>query len=352
MNVFLDTSILLKDPHFIKNYNREFLTLVKKGKILLYMSNVVLLELEWNFRKLVDESNKTLTQIIGKGLDYKLVKSPLVEINKEESVENLLKFYAYLIEEGFLKILEYENNLLPEIVERSVKRIKPFTESKTELKDTIIWLTYARHIEKNDINDCVFLTDNVSDFCDLAKNKHGIVEIHDDLKKDCNRFKVYRSTSELLRSESEKLTSSNERFIRWGLNQQIDSDAVFSILTDNFKIKVYNSVKLFCESKNVKQIFNFIENIPGSISVTKIKFDFCEDIIIDTFESNCIISGNLYLTVSVDGYLESPNNENNGTEFKKFDSTYVNVRLFFSFSYGIEQIPSDFGIDRIEILKL
>ena len=163
------------------------------------MSNVVLLELKRNFRKIIDENNKSLNYIIEKGKDYKLVESPVSKINKEESLNNLVNFYNTLVKDGFLTILYSDNNLLPEIIERSVNKLKPFSENKTELKDTIIWLTYARYVEENDTQDCILLTDNVTDFCDMELPEKVIVEVHKDLKKDSTRFKIYRNTKELFR---------------------------------------------------------------------------------------------------------------------------------------------------------
>jgi hypothetical protein len=350
MNIFLDTCILFKDPYFLKNYNKEFLELVKKKKINLFISNVVVQELERNYGKTIDDNNKSLNQIISKGKDYLFVDSPIIEIDKENSIKNLGNYYGKLEDDGFLTLLFSDNDLLPEIIKRSVKRLKPFSENKTELKDTIIWLTYSRYVEKNDIKDCIFLTDNVSDFCDMEKNKQGIVEIHDELKKDSNRFKVYRNTTELLRSESKKLQSLSERFSYWLSNQNIDGEFVLDLIENKFLSIIESNVDHYVESKDLNQVFCSNENISGTIFVKSLFLERCNEITVDTFEDKCLISGYLYLNVSVDGYVRSIRKDTTDMEFTEYGSTDISVRVVFSFFYNSSEIPTEFGIDSIEIM--
>jgi len=350
MNIFLDTCILFKDPYFLKNYNKEFLELVKKKKINLFISNVVVQELERNYGKIIDDNNKSLNQIISKGKDYLFVDSPIIEIDKENSIKNLGNYYGKLEDDGFLTLLFSDNDLLPEIIKRSVKRLKPFSENKSELKDTIIWLTYSRYVEKNDIKDCIFLTDNVSDFCDMDKIKNGIIEIHDDLKGDSKRFKVYRNTTELIRGESEKLQSLSERFSYWLSTQNIDGELVFGLLWKFFILEITSKVTWYIESKELKQIFDINENISGSVSVSDVVLEQCNELTIDNFEDKCLISGYLYVNVSVSGYEKKIRKDTIEEEFIEYGSTKIDVRLFFSFLYDSKEIPTDFGIETIEIL--
>src|SRR5690606_7702682 len=124
-------------------------------------------------------------------------------------------FYDQLISEGTVKILEYNNDMLPEIVNRAIERKKPFTENKTELKDTIIWLTYVKFVESKKLKNCILLTANVSDFCDTDEAKNNNFVIHPELKKDSNRFKVYKSPKELIQAEKPQLKFISQRFSVW-----------------------------------------------------------------------------------------------------------------------------------------
>jgi predicted nucleic acid-binding protein len=55
MNIFIDTSVLYKDPFWRSNFYSELLDIVKEREVNLYLSNVVVLEIERNYGKIIDE---------------------------------------------------------------------------------------------------------------------------------------------------------------------------------------------------------------------------------------------------------------------------------------------------------
>ncbi len=97
----------------------------------------------------------------------------------------------------------------------SINRQKPFTEKKTELKDALIWLTYSDYANSNKLNNCHLLTANCCDFCDLNLIKQNQVELHPDLKKDCDKFKVYLNIKEFYKTNSDWLDSPILEFKHW-----------------------------------------------------------------------------------------------------------------------------------------
>ena len=195
MNIFIDTSVIYKDPFWKGNFFSELIDIVKEKEIGLYISDVVLMEIERNYGKIIDEQIFQLSKAHSEIDHYQMELDTKSSIDKAKSIKGLKAHYKKLEDEKIITVLKYSNEMLPEIVNRAVYRKKPFTETKTELKDTIIWLTYSEHAEKHKLKDCILLTSNVSDFCDTEKIKQKIFEIHPELQKDSNRFKVYKNLS-------------------------------------------------------------------------------------------------------------------------------------------------------------
>ena len=340
MNIFVDTCILLKDPFFQKGTNKELIELVNKMKIKIFISNIVIQELEKNYREIIQKFNKQLSNIIEDGMDYHFVDCPVKEIDEELSVKNLQEFYNNLMGNGLLTILDYDNNFLPEVISRSFKKLRPFSGNKKEYNDTLIWLTYSRYAETLDLQDCILLSDNVSDFGEQDKTDPDNFVIHPDLQKDSNRFKIYRSTNELFREEIKKLQSKSLEFSKWLSSQPIDNDYVFNLLKKNFEINIQNKVTGYLESKDLTYFYVIKDNTSQNVSVSDINIGYCNNISIQNFDNKCMISCNLQGRVYISGY----NNRNNtgwGTAFS--------LRLKVSFFYDSTEIPTDFCVESIEM---
>ncbi len=67
------------------------------------------------------------------------------------------------------------------------------------------------YAESEKLKDCIFLTENVNDFCNVEKLKDRIFEIHPDLQEDSKRFKIYLSPKELIEKESKTLNLSQSK---------------------------------------------------------------------------------------------------------------------------------------------
>ncbi len=56
----------------------------------------------------------------------------------EEIMKLFDSYFEKLQSEGLIHTVHYSNDILPELIRRSIYRIKPFTESKQEFRDAII----------------------------------------------------------------------------------------------------------------------------------------------------------------------------------------------------------------------
>ncbi|MFE6800010.1 PIN domain-containing protein [Paenibacillus chitinolyticus] len=199
LHIFLDTTLTFEDPFFKKNYNRQLIHLAETHNIPIFMSRVVFQETRSKFESNVTNRMTALDKSL-----WELNKYHPTELNTEVlncALKNFMQefdyFYNDLIGRKVIQIIEYSNDILPVLVERSIKRIKPFGDKKQEFRDAIIWLSYVNYAESNDIENCFLLTNNLADFCENKIQN----TLHPDLLEDSTRFKHYLNSADLLKNE-------------------------------------------------------------------------------------------------------------------------------------------------------
>lgn len=352
MNIFIDTSVIYKDPFWKGNFFSELIDIVREKEIGLYISEVVLMEIERNYGKIVDKQIIQLSKAHSEINHYQISLDTISIIDKEKSIGGLQNHYKKLIDEEVITLLKYSNDMMPEIVNRAVYRRKPFTETKTELKDTIIWLTYAEYAEKNELRDCILLTNNVSDFCDSEKLKQNIFEIHSDLQKDSNRFKVYKSPKELIQNEKPSLQFITQRFSSWLEEQEFDNQFVLDLLREHFEKEIIKQVEREYENLNLEDIFREEDYfLDGYVSTGFIEITEVDAIEIDTFNDECILSGHVFISCDVEGYQYNSFRDK-GEDSYRYYGELTNVGMFsFSFYYDKSEIPRSLNLDNFDIVE-
>lgn len=352
MNIFLDTSVLYKDPFWKSNFFGELLEVVKEKEIGLYMSSIVLRELGHNYKKIIEQEIVKLDKVNAQVNQYNIKVNSLTDINLEDSLKAFDIFYNNLVAEKTIKTLEYSNDMLPEIVNRAIERKKPFTENKTELKDTIIWLTYAEFVEKHKLKDCILLTANISDFCDIEKAKKDIFEIHSELRKDTERFKVYKTPKDLIQGERGKLQSMSQRFSVWLDDQDFSKDSVLDLIKESFENEIIRKIDREYESLEPNDIFeNDDYYVTGYVSAGFYDIFEVDQIEVDNFDEECIISGEVFISCDVEAY-EYNSVRDPGEDSYRFYGEVTNVvKLQFSFYYDKTEIPRSLNLDSFEIIE-
>lgn len=333
------------------------------------MSRVVASELVRNYEKLLDEENIKLSKILTASEHNNFVGYSKELLSKKDSVKGLNMFYENLYNSGVITILEYDNELLPEIVDRAIFRKKPFGENKTELKDALIWLTYARFVEEYELNNCIFLTDNVNDFCDIEKVKKGEFVIHDDLLFDTKRFAVHRSVKQLLQTEKENLRVASEKFENWINQQEFDSAFIIQLLKSDFGEDVKHFIKNKFEYSNLNYLFTTKYNVDGFLTFSDTFYlHEVQDINTDIFGEQCIVSGEVEVSCNAQGFeylsqsdmmsssrdhLAYLNLESAGLveDFRFFNEREIFFRVLFSFYYDRDEEPWDLKIESADIIK-
>jgi hypothetical protein len=255
INLFLDTTLTFEDPFFKRNYNSLLLRLSQIHGFPLFMSKVVYDETRNKFESNVSERIGGLEKALNELEIYHPSALDTVTINcaPDDFMTDFDKFYADLIERRILTIIEYDNSLLPILVERSIKRIKPFGLKKQEFRDAITWLSYTNYANTNDLINCYFITQNTSDFCDnKIKNT-----IHPELLLDSTKFSHFINAYDLLNLESK-------------LKPYIDSADVTEWIASIENLDEYISDLFFATFKDrVKQLFTNYVDQESSYNIVK-----------------------------------------------------------------------------------
>ncbi|MFM2225221.1 MAG: hypothetical protein RJA07_1423 [Bacteroidota bacterium] len=349
MNIFLDTSVLYSDPFWKENFTSQLLEVSADKRINIFISEVVLQELRHNFEKNIDKeffdirkSNSNLKKTL---LRFKQFEIP----NKDECLLDFDNFYSHLQKYKNVQILNLNNDFLPIVLERAVKRKKPFTEKKTELKDALIWLTYSTYVNQNNLDNCIFITENSNDFCDVDKMKNKVFELHPELLLDSDKFKLHLSIKDFYKANSDWLDKPKLEFKTWFDSQNIDDVYVFDLLWGSKIDKVNDEITHHIDSINPRDIFedSHLISMGGYIQVGEVIWDSCSNIESEIVGDYAIISGTLTVNTEVQGYGYNSARDPGDEKFPFVGEENIDVDLDFSFTLDING-----SLDNFEILNV
>ena len=239
INVFLDSNQLYRDPFFENIHSKILLQSAEEKKCNVYMSTVVVEEIINNYLKEVMKLSEDLIRL--KNRNKNISQSVQLEINHNIDNDKLRKkivdFYGDLSEKGLIRIVNYNNNILPTLVNRSIYRKKPFTDKKQEFRDAIIWLSYVKIALDENLENCYFVTNNTEDYTENGK-------IHKDLLEDSKKFELLNSFKSL--NDTLDAIPSEDEYLQ-------------NLLQDNSSKNYYNN-----SLEKLRSIFMIGEEIDGS----------------------------------------------------------------------------------------
>jgi hypothetical protein len=354
MNIFIDTCVLYTDPFWQENFSSQMLELSREGRIKIYLSEVVLKELRHNFEKSIDKgtfvlrnSNSDLRKFIPR---YKSVDLP----DKDQCILDFDKFYKEIQTDKKVEILKCKEDFLQRVVDMAISRKKPFSDKKTELKDALIWLTYSDYANSKNLTDCFFLTQNCTDFCnpDKLKLEPKEYELHADLMKECDKFKMFISIKDFYRVNSPRLDSPELTFQNWIRDQNIDDKYVFDLLINSKEDRKISEGVLECvERLDPTTIFEegHLVTMGGYMDVGEIEWHNCENTGLLIVGDFAIVSGVLQVSVEVEGYGYNSVRDSDDEKFPSIGNTTIEVDITFSFTLRKDGEPEGFEILGTEI---
>lgn len=347
MNIFLDTSILYSDPFLKGSYSSQLLDFSKDKQIQIYISRIVLKEIERNYSKILTEENNKIKDLNDKMIQYNIHGTSLTKINIDESVNLLKEFYENLNKQKIVIILEYTNDMFPEIIERAVYRKKPFKENKTELKDAIIWLSYSNYAEVNHLENCFLLTKNKSDFCDPDEIEKDLFRIHQDLESDSNKFKVYTSVNEILKKINLQIKHESELELKW--HEYFTEKNIFDLIEKDYFREVIFSINKKLESYDLNKIFNYGHIIEGYCFVSDTELMVLREFEVQAFKTKCIVSGMLEVFCTIEGNQYNPVHDSWEEKYSYIGDEEMYIEVQFSFESDENLKTNNFYIEAIYI---
>ncbi|WP_243300482.1 PIN domain-containing protein [Bacillus litorisediminis] len=331
LSIFLDSNVCYTDPFMNKNiHNRLLLELAEKELITICISEVVKKEIINNYEKELvkyfDEIKKGENKIIKLLPQYD--SSPIVwRETIDQYIAKLENHFEELEDYGYIEIIPFSNDMLPELVERSIKRIKPFSERKMEFRDAIIWLSYVNYLETRQFitKPAYFITKNTEDF-----TLNG--EIHPELKLDSTDFIFYKTPQDFIQNCGEvKQLQKTLNLVNWVGDEDIANspNLILEMIEDHSFQNIFESCWDYVNDYTSRIPTRFDPDAEY-LEATDISFLKVYNLNVEVILDHVIVTG--YLEVNVDfdvsqtNYLFEPLEE----DFIKIGSDQVKLNIKFS----------------------
>lgn len=330
INIFLDSNILYLDPLMDKGNNKLLFDKINEVGGSIFICDVVYKETINNYRKQLNDINNEFLKINKKIKNLNIEQTIVGFIDIENQINKIDNKLQEYIKNNKLIKLETSNDILPEVIDRAINRKKPFKEGKQEFRDCVIWLTYAKKVEEDGLDNCFFITKNVSDFC----NKKQV--LHEDLLEDTKKFKFHSDPYNFLKYETELISMLKN-------SKNLEKINSYRINKDKFKDKlVYDDIYM-----NIKE---YLVSIPKT-SINKYFYPIYLDYIeLKDLDIDCIIQNSNILDANKKYITEFGD-----IKFKVFvnlmicdneedffvGETYVTLKTSYSAKFEFEDMEDD-----------
>lgn len=246
MDIILDTNIIRSDLFFKSSdfiILKDYLSKTNSKFVLL---KIVDDEINALYRRLLNESlikyKKSLQQI-NKYLNESEIKEDKLDIEKLATEYNY--FYKNQLGIDHESIVSYNNNILPEIIDRCINNRKPFKTQDKGFRDAVIWLTILDYLKNSVQNQLIFISNNSSDFGQSNhKNK-----LHEELVFDCHKMgkevQYFETIKGFIEMHSESITKIDEDWIKG----RVDEKDLVMHISDHVNL---NNNRIYTWLKNVK----------------------------------------------------------------------------------------------------
>lgn len=353
MNIFLDSNVLFSDPFFKDNFARNFLETMKNIDGEIYISSVVYQEVINNYKRELKKRRKSFGESF-----YELNKLLVTKVehtfkNEEYYLRELTNFYQNLIDEGHLTIIHHTDfEMFNEIVQRALNNKKPFDYQKEEFKDTVIWLSYSKFVERENITG-YFLSNNTKEF--YASDKKSI---HPDLLGDTQRLVPFKSIEEFMTSNSEKiqqmLTEKEEerdfmRLLDWS-EENLNETYVEKVIQEEFLDELQLELSNYIDDLSSMELNNIIDSADDISKIESISLLLTS---LNTYEreiygSEIIIYGSLDVNHWVSLYIWNSFRDKGESPFFCIGNDTITQCVEFTFTINSAYKAGNFEVKEIE----
>ncbi len=143
MNIIIDTNIIRKDLKLKSNKFDIIRDYLQKTNSSFILPRIVLLEIEGIYKRLLNEKVNSLKGSAAKinEITFKTQDLYIPDVNLEEEVKTYTDFLKEELRLSNDRIIEIDNEHLPEIISRCIDRIKPAKEDGKQFRDVVLWLS-------------------------------------------------------------------------------------------------------------------------------------------------------------------------------------------------------------------
>ena len=365
MIIFLDTNIFYNN-WYVKNANFNLLfNFVSNTQSTILISDIVEDEVNNKKKQITTETYSSLLATFEK---YQKLLDKKLDVTVKEEKKNEYSFKE-IITSKCDNIIFYPYDTIPNsiLVNRAIRKVKPFQEQDKGFRDTLIWLSFLEHIKANYSNEeIIFINNNSYDFYNSKKDG-----LHEELLNDLeeydikNKFSIYKDLYSFVTSTIDKSLHSlnldklgEELIIPYEHLIEIETEYYINALSELEKIEITgrnSDLKKILASVNLIN-FHIVEGIED-LSILHHKILDDPNLIFLELNFNLRISEVEYYMPST---IYNDNSDNLNTKFynveeiagntKFYDFLRIDFDVSYTFNKEIKDIQG-FVINRSEILR-
>lgn len=350
MIIILDSNVITADFKFQGNNMKILMDWLQRTDYdnSLYIPMVVFKEIINNYeREIIDFNDKLENSLKKLGRRSITYSERISKINVEQAVDEYKKFLSEKFETMYAEILDYPNIQFDLILEKALKKEKPFKSNGDGFRDTLIWENIIEVLINKKREEVVFISLNNEDF----GNEKKVNTLHNDLLSeleikniDSNRIKYFSNFGDFIKNNVLISFNSDENM----KNAIIKAEYPFEKFNDNLIKKLNYILKegadnLFLdifeqefenpEIEEIEDVYNFelgnIKEINNSERYIPIEVI-----------ANCVFKGFVYKKILRRiKYNEKEKWDDNYYEVYKNKTAYINISLIYSTDiYDVEKI--------------
>ncbi|MBD1431598.1 DUF4935 domain-containing protein [Sphingobacterium sp. DN00404] len=314
--------MLYDDPYF-KGINRFLLEESEQKKINLYISNIVIVEVLEKYKTRI----KTEINNYKRSKNILLKLSTLtfydIHLERDKLVEELDEYYKSLIKSDKIKLIMANEQIFSYVLDHILYKKPPFFNNKNELKDSLIWFSYAEYAGQNQLSNCILLTMNTKDFGENTGNLHpNLYDIHPfnlvadvkllnhNLQLDVNTEKVSLSEQQVYEDKTADLL----RQVVFTHEQDFFFEELEYVISEKFS--VFN----FDDSLNIKKPI---------IQLNHYTIKTFEDLTYEIDDGLQVITGTAHLKTAIDIFDPHPKRIENNLGIKHYGPYEKELKIHF-----------------------
>lgn len=340
LNLFIDTSAVYTDPFWKRNFSSAILELAADELINIYISDLVIKELKKGYESELNENLEKIDKakiILDK---YSRLELNYTKPDINVYLEDFNSFYEEIFKIKNIVNLPINQNIFDDIIERSLYERKPFTDKKSEFRDAVIWVSYFEYAKKENLDNCILLSNNKHDFYEKDK-------LHPHLINDYDRFEAFYTFEDLHKAKKENLQNPVKELKEFINSVGIDDEFIIELIEEYENAEIIRYAHSEVQEYDPSLLLNSIDSSSvwgGYADLDEIFIEECYDIDVSFIGIQAIISGILLVDVGIDLYSYNSIRDDGEDKFPFYGTINRKAEIYFNFLFDESKVPFQFEI--------